>query len=116
VDIGLKFLQMKRPPTGGHYGIFQTVVSICWHLGHTKVSSSWPGRSGSAPNSAVAVPHWEHLALNGIGIWKPRERYEDHRIAYLALIDLMSFVLTRTADFYEPHGHIACGTNRMEVD
>jgi hypothetical protein len=55
------------------------------------------------------------LALNGIGIWKPRERYEDHRIAYLALIDLMSFVLTRTADLYEPHGHIACGTNRMEV-
>jgi hypothetical protein len=55
------------------------------------------------------------LALNGIGIWKPRERYEDLRIAYLALIDLMSLVLTRMADLYEPHGHVACGTNRMEV-
>jgi hypothetical protein len=27
----------------------------------------------------------------------------------------MAFVLTRIADLYEPHGHVACGTNGMSV-
>jgi hypothetical protein len=55
------------------------------------------------------------LSLNGIGFWRLPKRYEELRIAYLALIDLMAFVLTRIADLYEPHGHVACGTNGMSV-
>jgi hypothetical protein len=43
------------------------------------------------------------------------DRYEELRIAYLALINLMSFVL-RIPDLYEPHGHVACGTNGMWVE
>src|SRR4029453_730103 len=51
------------------------------------------------------------FSLNGIGIRKLHDRYEELRVAYLALINLMSFVLTRIADLYEPHGHVACGKN-----
>ena len=49
------------------------------------------------------------MSINGIGIRGHHERNEELRIAYLALINLMSFELTRIADFYEPHGHLACG-------
>src|SRR5262245_17551231 len=55
------------------------------------------------------------LALNGIGIRSHHERYEELRIAYLALINLMAFELSRIADLYEPHGHVACGTNGMRL-
>ena len=51
----------RTPANWRPYGIFQTAVSMRWHLGHTKVSSSWPGRSGSTPNSTVAVPHSEQF-------------------------------------------------------
>jgi hypothetical protein len=43
------------------YATFATAVSMCLHLGQTKVSSSWPGRSGSIPNSRVAVPQSEQF-------------------------------------------------------
>ena len=40
---------------------FSTEVSICSHLGQTKVSSSFPGRSASIPYSCVAVPQSEQF-------------------------------------------------------
>jgi hypothetical protein len=55
------------------------------------------------------------LSLNGIGFLRLHKRYEELRIAYLALIGLMSFVLTRILDLYEPNGNVACGTNGMSV-
>jgi hypothetical protein len=55
------------------------------------------------------------LSLNGIGIRGHHERYEELRIADLALINLMAFELTRITDLHEPHEHIACGTNGMRI-
>jgi hypothetical protein len=41
--------------------LFRPAVSKCSQEGHWKVSSSWPGRSGSIPTSNVTVPHSEQL-------------------------------------------------------
>ena len=53
--------------------------------------------------------------LNGIGIRRLHESYDKLRIASLALVNLMSFVLIRMHDLYEPHGYVACGANGMSV-
>ena len=59
--------------------VLTTIVSKCWHFGHSNVWRSWPGLSGSIPTSRAGVRHLEHkresVGLLGTGAPLRRERY-----------------------------------------